>query len=932
MNKARILRFGCAQGLLVAAAFSTHVYGLNANYWDGAANNSSNYNDTNNWSQSRVPISTDQAEILSGSAQLTASPPTVGGMLVSLSGQFLTGSYKLTCSGTVDADAGGFIEIQDVSGGGVALSAALLEATGDSIIQMQYSNSNASVTSLSVQAGSEFKSEGTLSVSGTYTNNGTLLNDYGTTITAGTFTMSGTSSQPATVSANGQTIAINAGTFNLGSYASIDASAYESNLTLNNTSSGFSAISSTMTVGNTAQVSLTGGEWQFNSTVNLNGGTSLSAAATINDYAAYDSNVNVTGYANMIAGEFDGGAAVNVASGGALYVASPYFRGTSSNTTINFTGSGNLYFSGATAIGYSSNGIPYTVVNIGANVNFNLSGGSGANASLDIQNGELNINAPTLDAGGFLNAYSGSIDVEGGSTLNVAGAAWLMVGPTTLGPGAKIAGQSMDVAGAGIAAPNYAIMPETYGGTPAIISAPLDFISGYIYMNSGSSLHLDGATTYAGGGVTSVPYVGGEAPYGSISQDGNATVTANTILFCDVYDMDGTNNTATWTINAGESLTQQSWYIDSPATSANLFHSTITLNGGTLEMETNTGEWTLAGGTINMNISNSDSAYIGGNELILGTGSTNGTINVGAGTLAYVGSGLHSGANTVSGGNVVNVGAGAYLYVAFAFGSDANAVLTKTGPGIMWVESGISESHGAGSVINVNQGTLELDSNVGTATSGTLSINVAGTFLAGSDQHLASLHVENGGLVTLASGANKVLRTSSLTIDTGGTLDITNDGMILDYTGSSPLLTIRSEIAAAYDKGLWDKPGITSSTALTKPGTAIGYADNAQFHYTTFDNQTISTDDILFKFTWYGDLNLDGKVNSADLALMNSGAGWGHGDLNYDGVDNADDYSLYQLGDALQDGSIGATVPEPAIVAMAVPMLSIRANRRKYAR
>jgi MYXO-CTERM domain-containing protein len=58
------------------------------------------------------------------------------------------------------------------------------------------------------------------------------------------------------------------------------------------------------------------------------------------------------------------------------------------------------------------------------------------------------------------------------------------------------------------------------------------------------------------------------------------------------------------------------------------------------------------------------------------------------------------------------------------------------------------------------------------------------------------------------------------------------------------------------------------------------------------------------------------------------GSGWGHGDLNYDGVVNADDWSLFQYGNAIQDGSIGANVPEPAALSMiamgAIPLLRRR--------
>ncbi|HEY1684218.1 MAG TPA: dockerin type I repeat-containing protein [Tepidisphaeraceae bacterium] len=940
----------CAQAIVIATAFSSPVFALNFNRWEGNTNSSDDYNNYQNWSESQVPNSTDQATIYSGSAVLSANSPTLGGMLAGLSGQFFTSNYKLTCSGTVDADSGGEVYVQYINGGSVGLQTSLLEATNGGFIELQYSNSNAKATNVTVDGTSNLQAEGTLTVSSTYTNKGTLT-DYGVALTAGTFTMGGTSSQPATISVGSQsTSTISSANFNLDStasgvlstYSSINVGAFEANLTLADTSQGFDQVSSTLTVGNTAQLSLTQGEWQFNNTVNLNGGTSVSAAATINDYAAYTSNMNVTGYANMVAGEFDGGAAVNIASGAVLYVGSPYFRGTAANHQISFTGAGTLDWNGNTVIGYSSNGIPSTTVSVNGPI-FNWEGTSGTSGTLDIQNGELDVYSTSIQPrlvhlGMFIfsvNGYDGTMTVEGGSTLNIPNASWTLYGTMNLGPGAIVEGQSqtLTINGINLPANTYSINPNTNGSTLADIKEALQFNSGVIYMQGGSGLQLDGATTYAGGSVTSAPYLlppQGSGPLGLVVQNGNATVTANTNLFCNTFDMDGASNTTTWTIDAGATLTQQAWFINSPATAANLFHSTMTINGGIVEMETNSGVWTLAGGTVNMNVSGSSSPYLAANELILGTGSSNGTVNIGAGTTAYIAGGLYSGANSVSGGNVVNVGVGSTLYISPTFGSDANAVLTKNGPGTMIIESGDSQTHGSGSVINVNQGELDLNSNAINSGNPTLNLNVTGTVKMGSDQRLASLHVLTGGAVDLLTGANKVLRTSSLTIDTGGTLDITNDGMIVDYTGSSPLATIGTYIASAYDNGAWDQPGLTSSTASVKKGTAIGYADNNQFHYTTFDNQSVSSNAVLIKYTWYGDLNLDGKVTSADLALMSTtGNGWSHGDLNYDGKVNSDDYSLFMLGNALQDNSIGANVPEPTVIAFAIPMIAPLMRRRR---
>jgi hypothetical protein len=66
----------------------------------------------------------------------------------------------------------------------------------------------------------------------------------------------------------------------------------------------------------------------------------------------------------------------------------------------------------------------------------------------------------------------------------------------------------------------------------------------------------------------------------------------------------------------------------------------------------------------------------------------------------------------------------------------------------------------------------------------------------------------------------------------------------------------------------------------------------------------VTTTDVLIKFTYYGDTNLDGSVTAQDyLAIDNAFSynaanpttpltGWNNGDFNYDGVINGDDYTL----------------------------------------
>ena len=61
--------------------------------------------------------------------------------------------------------------------------------------------------------------------------------------------------------------------------------------------------------------------------------------------------------------------------------------------------------------------------------------------------------------------------------------------------------------------------------------------------------------------------------------------------------------------------------------------------------------------------------------------------------------------------------------------------------------------------------------------------------------------------------------------------------------------------------------------------------------------QTVSNTDILVRYTYYGDADLNGTVNATDYTLVDNGfnmglTGWVHGDFNYDQLVNGDDYSL----------------------------------------
>ena len=90
------------------------------------------------------------------------------------------------------------------------------------------------------------------------------------------------------------------------------------------------------------------------------------------------------------------------------------------------------------------------------------------------------------------------------------------------------------------------------------------------------------------------------------------------------------------------------------------------------------------------------------------------------------------------------------------------------------------------------------------------------------------------------------------------------------------------------------------------------------------------------KYTYYGDANLDGKVDASDYSLIDSGyasngadTGWYNGDFNYDGVINGSDYTLIDNAFNTQGGQISdeiatptaeiagsASVPEPTTLSL----------------
>jgi len=123
------------------------------------------------------------------------------------------------------------------------------------------------------------------------------------------------------------------------------------------------------------------------------------------------------------------------------------------------------------------------------------------------------------------------------------------------------------------------------------------------------------------------------------------------------------------------------------------------------------------------------------------------------------------------------------------------------------------------------------------------------------------------------------------------------------------------------------------------------YGTNGVFG-NTFDGQTTTADDLLVKYTYYGDADLNGKVDGTDYSLLDGGfnnhlTGWLNGDFNYDGVIDGTDYSFMDGGfnnqgialsstEIAQPGAEVISVPEPALVPTMIVLAYItQLHRRK---
>jgi hypothetical protein len=213
-----------------------------------------------------------------------------------------------------------------------------------------------------------------------------------------------------------------------------------------------------------------------------------------------------------------------------------------------------------------------------------------------------------------------------------------------------------------------------------------------------------------------------------------------------------------------------------------------------------------------------------------------------------------------------------------------------------------------------------------------------------------SLSITSGTVsISTNGGSLGTSRLASLSTDGSGRLDLSDNDLVIDYTGATPLATVRTMLLSAYVNGAWSGPGLTSSTAgaTTNPKTGLGYLDNTLGGLTVFSGQSIDDTTVVIKYTYAGDTDLDGDVDVGDLGTLASNwqtAGlWVSGDFDYNGSIDVNDLGLLAsnwqagvgspLGTSLAEAvsSLGlpaAAVPEPGS-SLGVLLVGVLAARRR---
>jgi hypothetical protein len=639
-----------------------------------------------------------------------------------------------------------------------------------------------------------------------------------------------------------------------------------------------------------------------------------------------------TGGSNTV-GTLDLGESPGVA-GSASYALS----GGTISATVEFIGNTNGLASFTQTAGSNTSA---------TNIQFARSGAS--SASYSISGGSLSavdayLGGTTTLAGGTANlniSGSGSVTLSG--TLKI----WDTFGTVLNFSGGTLTVGFIDLSG------NYARFHWTAGAfTTTSFAQYLDFTLGtdpfYHSIIFGNSLTLNANESFTNN-TWEYLYDAGS----SITQNGGSNTTPELYM----GNTSGAGNPALYILNSGslsiagdEKIGYIGTYVGAAGDAVfNQFggtNSTPHLYVG-YKAGTGSGTYNLFGGILA--VSSIESLGVISGTAFFNQSGGNHTI---AGDLYIAENAASTATFTLSGGSVQAGG----LYVGGNFGGAGGAGTLSITGGSMTVNSALVYSTGAFTISNTGSFTtpflLLLGSAVGqtggTSYFGAVTDNGFGALvILGGTAQAASLRLNtvtiSGGSLTVVSngtptGASKVnsLNFAGAPNNWQGTVDITNNFFVLQPTALNKATALANIRNQALNHNL------TSASVVADPvHKTLVIVDNALFGLLTYNGLSVDANSLLVEATYYGDTNLDRKVDVTDLGILATNYGKNvpngilQGDFNNDGkVDVTDlgllatDYGLGTSGPPFSVSSLNSSVvPEPSALVFFLPMLLLARKR-----
>jgi hypothetical protein len=315
---------------------------------------------------------------------------------------------------------------------------------------------------------------------------------------------------------------------------------------------------------------------------------------------------------------------------------------------------------------------------------------------------------------------------------------------------------------------------------------------------------------------------------------------------------------------------------------------------------------------------------------------------------------------TNNGTITANFPSGALTLLPNALGMTNNGTLRATATGILALGEGVATAtySGSGPIVVDSGSTILVNAGVagtlGPVTgTGTVSSNGAGITLGFQSIRAGAINATSNGIVKITAGGGNTGTSvvNTITLASNGRLDLTDNGLIVEYTGGSPAASIRTLLAAGRAAGAWNGINGIGSSLANANGRAVGYAEASSLGSpATFLGQPVDATSILIRYTVDGDTNLDGATNFSDLLSLAANYNgtskvWFQGDFNYDGSVSFSDllilaatYNQSLTGD-LSNSPTGtfagdwalaqAIVPEPATLTLLLASTAVLSRRRR---